>query len=136
MADVFSRKDVLRLTKGLGRFPDVASDNIFAAQTKNADEARRYMQLLVPVDEAVTKSESVATSYRNTASGSIGFAMRTERKNKPGRRADKHERIKAILFANETDFFYGVWNLNKKRWKGRLRRAMRKSAKEIVGAIR
>jgi len=134
MTDVVSRRDLIRLTKGMRRFPDIAGAHIHDAQKKNAQEAASYMQALVPSDEGKTKSKAVATAYRTRLA--IGFAMTTSRPNKPGREADKLERIKAILFANDTDFFYSVWNLNKKRWKGRMRRAMNKSARQMAGAIK
>jgi len=136
MADAFSRRDVVRMTRGLRRFPSVASRHIYAAQQKNAQEARGYMQTLVPKDQGVTKSHSIAAAYRHESGGAIGFAMKTSRPNAPGATSEnKLERIKAILFANETDFFYAVWNLNKSRWRGRMSRSMTKSAREIVGAI-
>jgi len=108
------------------------------------------MQALVPHDKGVTRSNTIAASYKRDQDGTIGFAMSTMRKNTPAReqggkgrrrkkgfapKPTKDERIKAILFANGTDFFYGVWNLNKKRWKGRMRRAMTKSARELAGRI-
>ena len=150
MTDLVSRRDLIKLTRGMSKFPDLASANIYKAQQKNAQEAGGYMQALVPTDKGVTRANSVATAYKNEASGTIGFAMRTERKNTAARASggkgrrrkrgfaptpDKDERIKAILFANGTDFFYGVWNLNKKRWRSRMRRAMTKSAREMVGKI-
>ena len=93
------------------------------------------MQVLVPRDEGITASETTAAAYTN-ASGTIGFAMRTRRLADEGTKQDDIDRIKAILFANGTDFFYGVWNLNKKRWRGRMRRAMTKSAREMTGKIK
>ena len=136
MTDVFSRRDIVRLTKGLSSFPDIAAGNIFGAQRKNAQEAQSYMRILVPKDKLVTLGNTLATAYVNQSDGTIGFAMTTKRENKNNALVDKDERIKAILFANETDFFYGVWNLNKKRWKGRMRRAMTKSAREMTGHLR
>ena len=97
------------------------------------------MQALIPTTgEGVTKGNSTATAYRNSNDGAIGFAMTTERRNRAERngKADADERIKAILYANGTNFFYGVWNLNKRRWRGRMRRAMNSSAKEVAGRLR
>lgn len=148
MPDVISRKDIVKMTKGLTSFTAVAAHNIYGAQNKNAQEARSYMQMLVPADEGVTKSNTVATAYKRDSDGTIGFAMTTSRPNRPARAASKtgrkgrrtpvtpDERIKAILFANETDFFYSVWNLNKSRWRGRMRRALSKSAKDLVRRLR
>lgn len=143
------RSDLVRLTKGMNSFPEIASENLFKAQRKNAQEASSYMNILVPTDTGVTKSRTSAVAYRS-ADGTIGFAMRTSRPNTAARDAGgkgrrrkigfakkptKDERIRAILFANNTDFFYGVWNLNKKRWRGRMRRAMTKSARELARKI-
>ena len=102
----FSKRDIRRLKTGLKKFPDVSGDHIYKAQTRNADEAKRYMQALVPDDDGVTKSNTTATAYKNQSSGSIGFAMTTARPNQKSG-GDKTERIRAILFANGTDFFYG-----------------------------
>ena len=134
MNDVISRRDLLRITRGFTRFPDVASGHIFTAQQQNANEAKRYMLALVPEKEGETKLNTGAIAYKNN--GVIGFAMSTARDNAPGSNAtDKTERIRAILFANNTDFFYGVWNLNKKTWRGRMRKAMRKTSKQIAGGL-
>lgn len=148
MADeLIKRRDLVRLTKGMGQFPEIASENIFKAQRKNAQEAAGQMQVLVPHDKGVTRANTVAVAYRRDVDGTIGFAMRTARKNDPSRKKgrrrkvgfaptpDKTERIRAILFANNTDFFYGVWHLNKKRWRGRMKRAMTKSARELTGKL-
>ena len=136
MNDIVSRRDLLKLTKGMSSFPDIAASHIYKAQRKNAQEAHAYMQALVPKDKLVTQGNTVATAYVREADGTIGFAMTTQRKNANNALVDKDERIKAILFANETDFFYGVWNLNKKRWRGRMRRAMTKGAREMAGQIK
>ena len=135
MTDVgFSRRDLERMTRGLAAFPDVASMEIYAAQVKNADEAERYMLALAPKDEGITRAGTGAQAYKRR--DRIGFIMATSRPNRPGASAtSKTERIRAILFANETDFFYGVWNLNKKRWKGRMRRAMTKAARRTAGVL-
>ena len=136
MADeLIKRRDLVRLTKGMSQFPDIASENIFKAQRKNAQEAAGQMQALVPHKKGVTRANTVAAAYKRDIDGTIGFAMRTARPNRPGVDADKTERIRAILFANNTDFFYGVWHLNKKRWRGRMRRAMTKSARELTGKL-
>ena len=151
MADeLIKRRDLVRLTKGMSQFPDIASENIFKAQRNNAQEASAYMNVLVPTDTGTTKSRTFAIAYKKSADGTIGFAMTTSRPNTAARDAGgkgrrrkfgfapkptKDERIRAILFANGTDFFYGVWNLNKKRWRGRMRRAMTKSARELTGKL-
>jgi len=139
MNDPVSRKDLLKLTRGMDNFPSIAESNLFKAQRKNAQEAQGYMRALAPTEEGVTRSNSIATAYKDQ-SGTIGFAMTTQRRNRPSQSGifsdvDADERIKAILFANGTDFFYGVWRLNKKRWRGRMRRAMTKSARELAKAL-
>lgn len=135
MTEVITRRELAKLTKGLTAFPDVASSHVYKAQKRNAQEATGYMQALVPQDQGVTRANTLATAYKRESDGTIGFAMRTARPNVDTTNQKKDERIKAILFANGTDFFYGVWNLNKKRWRGRMTRAMTKSAREIAGRI-
>ena len=130
MNDLVSSRDLRKAERAITGLPADAEENIFKALNKNAQEARGYMQALVPTDTGKTQAETVATAYART--GATGFAMRTERRNDPGADGDKTERIRAILFANETDFFYAVWNLNKKRWKSRMNRALKKSAREAA----
>ena len=132
----FARRDVKRVTDGLQSFGPRAERYIRAAQDKNAQEAQAWMRALAPKDEGVTLGYTVATSYHNRSQGVIGMVMQTARPNRPTDGPYRLERIKAILFANDRDFFYATWRTGKKRWRGRMRRAMTKSARETAQAMR
>lgn len=91
------------------------------------------MATLVPRNEGKTAANTDAFAYVDHASGTIGFQMETSRRNRPTDGGDETDRIRAILFANESgDFFYSTWRNFRRRWRSRMSRGMNKGAREFV----
>lgn len=128
---LISRREQDKLKARFDAVPTAIKREALAALEKNAAEANSYLQTLVPIDEGETKSNTFAFAYKNDYIGEIAMQMQTERVNRSTDGPDKTERIRAILFANGQDYFYGTWRNFKRRWKSRVSRAMTKGAKEF-----
>lgn len=131
---MFTKQSVRNVKRGLQRMPAHVSHHILKAQEVNAKEANAYMSVLVPHDTGTTSLHTGAFAFERPSDGSIVMQMYTERPVLPGEDAEDYvgQTIRKILFDNGQDFFYGTWRLNRKRWKGRLKRGVTKAAKEFV----
>jgi len=97
---------------------------------------QRLVQSPGKAGKGVTKANTNAVFLSEDGGTKLTMKMTTARPTVAGeshKPKNKTERIRAILFANDTDHFYATWVSGKKRWRRRIKSAVRKTAKEFNG---
>lgn len=141
------RIDAKRLTRQLQRLPDALQENLRQAVYKSTEEAGRVIKVLAPNTTGQTKAD-IRTKY--SPDGMVGTVVVID-SNAPRAEKDRaysieHGRKKdakistsggtALVSRGRTEGNHHVARARQymgKRWHRRIRRAVRKAAKEVTG---
>ena len=121
---MFSKRNLDAHKKALLRLPRNAREELAKANSKSVEEFERYAHALVPVRDGHTKRSIEAGTYE-LPNGNFVLTMTA------GDGTDLAP-ARAVEFVNDQPFFYPTLRLFHKRWKGRVKRAINKAAKQAA----
>jgi hypothetical protein len=140
--------DAKRLTRQLRRLPDALQENVKQAVYKSTEEAARVVKVLAPNTTGETK-DGIHTKYepdgmmgtvvvldRNASRAEKDRAYSIEHGRKKAVKIGKVKGKKKEVWRGTTEGYRFVGRARQymgKRWSRRIRRAVRKAAKEVTG---
>mgnify|MGYP001796675931 CR=1 FL=1 len=117
---MFDRRAVRAHSRALKRLPQHTRNELARVNQKSVEEFERSAKALVPVLTGETQLSIEAGTYETDGGFVLTMTAGDGTDNAPAR---------IVEFVNDQPFFYPTLRLFRKRWYGRARRAVTKTAK-------